>query len=176
MPRNWPRCSAMAADPKAEAMLGGLKARGAKSVFVDYLRSLDGNPTADAVLAAITTTICWGALMKKKISAQHRAQLPLVCAPVRHDHRRFRRLRQAQGRQLLRRRHQGSDQQVVVDRDRLSGAPRRDAGAGEALPVPGAARVSSSPTVSARSPRKGARARFPPTARKRRSACRSTRR
>ena len=56
-----------AADPKAEAMLGGLKARGAKSVFVDYLRSLGGNPTADAVLAAITTSICWGALMKKKI-------------------------------------------------------------------------------------------------------------
>jgi succinyl-CoA synthetase alpha subunit len=57
-----------AADPKAEAMLGGLKARGAKSVFIDYLRSLGGNPTADAVLAAITTSICWGALMKKKIT------------------------------------------------------------------------------------------------------------
>ncbi len=57
-----------AADPKAEAMLAGLKARGAKSVFVDYLRSLGGHPTADAVLAAITTSICWGALMKKKIA------------------------------------------------------------------------------------------------------------
>ena len=55
-------------DPKATAMLGGLEARGAKSVFVDYLRSLNGYPTADAVLAAITTTIAWGALMKKKIT------------------------------------------------------------------------------------------------------------
>jgi succinyl-CoA synthetase alpha subunit/citrate synthase len=55
-------------DPKAVAMLAALKARGAKSVFVDFLRSLDGNPTADAVLAAITTTICWGALMRKKIT------------------------------------------------------------------------------------------------------------
>lgn len=56
------------ADPKATAMLAGLKARGAKSVFVDFLTSLDGHPTADAVLAAITTSICWGALMRKKIS------------------------------------------------------------------------------------------------------------
>ena len=55
-------------DPKARAILAGLKARGAKSVFADYLRSLPGEPTADAALAAITTTICWGALMKKKIS------------------------------------------------------------------------------------------------------------
>ena len=56
------------ADPKATAMLAGLKARGTKSVFVDYLRSLGGHPTADAVLAAITTTICWGALIRKKIA------------------------------------------------------------------------------------------------------------
>ena len=55
-------------DAKAEAMLAGLKARGAKSVFVDYLKSLKGYPTADAVLAAITTTISWSALMKKKIT------------------------------------------------------------------------------------------------------------
>ncbi len=55
-------------DAKGEAMLAGLKARGAKSIFVDYLNSLNGHPTADAVLAAITTTISWGALMKKKIT------------------------------------------------------------------------------------------------------------
>ena len=55
-------------DPKAQAILAGLKARGAKSVFADYLRSLPGEPTADAALAAITTTIAWSALMKKKIS------------------------------------------------------------------------------------------------------------
>ena len=55
-------------DAKGAAMLAGLKARGAKSVFVDYLNSLNGHPTAEAVLAAITTTISWGALMKKKIT------------------------------------------------------------------------------------------------------------
>ena len=65
-----------AADPKAEAMLGGLKARGAKSVFIDHLRSLGGNPTADAVLAAITTSICWGALMKKKIGRNTARNFP----------------------------------------------------------------------------------------------------
>ncbi len=64
------------ADAKAQAMLIGLEARGAKSVFIDYLRSLDGHPTADAVLAAITTTICWSALIKKKITRQTASNLP----------------------------------------------------------------------------------------------------
>ncbi len=64
------------ADPKAAAMLAGLKVRGAKSVFVNYLRSLPGNPTADAVLAAITTTISWGALMKKKITRNTARNFP----------------------------------------------------------------------------------------------------
>lgn len=63
------------ADPKAELLLAGLKARGAKSVFVDYLRSL-GNPTGDAVLAAITTTIGWSALIRKKISRTTARNLP----------------------------------------------------------------------------------------------------
>lgn len=55
-------------DAKAAAMLQGLHERGVKSVFVDYLRALNGFPKADAVLAAITTTIAWPALMKKKIT------------------------------------------------------------------------------------------------------------
>lgn len=63
-------------DPKAKAMLDGLKARGTRSVFVDYLNSLDGHPTADAVLAAITTTICWGALIRKKITRQTARSMP----------------------------------------------------------------------------------------------------
>lgn len=63
------------ADPKAELLLAGLKARGTKSVFVDYLRSL-GNPTGDALLAAITLTICWGALIRKKISRTTARNLP----------------------------------------------------------------------------------------------------
>ncbi|MGO9603973.1 MAG: CoA-binding protein [Candidatus Binataceae bacterium] len=64
------------ADPKAVAMLAGLKARDTKSLFVDYLRSLGGNPTADAVLAAITTSICWSALMKKKITRNTARNFP----------------------------------------------------------------------------------------------------
>ncbi|HTY04639.1 MAG TPA: CoA-binding protein [Rhodocyclaceae bacterium] len=63
------------ADPKAELLLAGLKTRGAKSVFVDFLRSL-GNPTGDAVLAAITTTIGWSALIRKKISRTTARNLP----------------------------------------------------------------------------------------------------
>ena len=54
-------------DEKAEAMLAGLAKREAKSVFVRYLQALDGHPTADAVLAAITTTIGWGPLMRKRV-------------------------------------------------------------------------------------------------------------
>ena len=56
------------ADTKAEALLDGLQARGVKSVFVRYLRTLNGHPTADAVLAAVTTTLGWEPLMRKRIS------------------------------------------------------------------------------------------------------------
>ena len=55
-------------DAKAQAMLAGLAARGAKSVFVRYLQRSMGTPNADAVLAAITTTLAWGPLMRKRIS------------------------------------------------------------------------------------------------------------
>jgi succinyl-CoA synthetase alpha subunit len=55
-------------DPKAEAMLAALEARGAKSIFVRYVRTLPGNPTSDAVLAAIVTTLAWGPLMRKRVS------------------------------------------------------------------------------------------------------------
>ena len=49
-------------------MLAGLRERGARSVFVRYLEGLGGHPTADAVLAAITVTLAWGPLMRKRIS------------------------------------------------------------------------------------------------------------
>ena len=55
-------------DAKADAMLAALEARGGKSLFVKYIRSLGGHPTADAVLAALTTTIAWEPLMRKRIS------------------------------------------------------------------------------------------------------------
>ena len=57
-----------ARDRKAEAMLAALRARGAKSAFVRYIERLGGHPTADAVLAAITTTVAWSPLLRRRIS------------------------------------------------------------------------------------------------------------
>jgi succinyl-CoA synthetase alpha subunit len=89
-----------ARDSKAEAMLAGLKARGTQSVFVRYLESLPGQPSADAVLAALTTTLAWGPLMRKRISRLTAESLPwwmrlfgaLIGASVgadRHETNRF---------------------------------------------------------------------------------------
>ncbi|NMG75438.1 CoA-binding protein [Aromatoleum diolicum] len=55
-------------DTRADAMLAGLDARAARSVFVRYLRSLGRPVSADAVLAAVTTTLAWGPLMRKRVS------------------------------------------------------------------------------------------------------------
>jgi succinyl-CoA synthetase alpha subunit len=63
-------------DPLAQAMLSGLEARGAKSVFVRYLRSLPGHPSADVVLAAISATLAWGPLMRRRISRLTAESLP----------------------------------------------------------------------------------------------------
>jgi hypothetical protein len=63
-------------DPKAEAMLAGFERRGAKSVFVRYLESLGGHLRADAVLAALTTTLAWGPLMQGRISRFTAESLP----------------------------------------------------------------------------------------------------
>ncbi|MGF6301369.1 MULTISPECIES: CoA-binding protein [Paraburkholderia] len=63
-------------DPRAEAMLAGLAERGVKSAFVSWLTSQSAHPTADAVLAAITTTLAWGPLMRKRISRVTAESLP----------------------------------------------------------------------------------------------------
>jgi hypothetical protein len=63
-------------DPQAQAMLVALEARGAKSVFVRYLRTLGGNVTRDAVLAAIALTLAWGPLQRKRISRRTALNLP----------------------------------------------------------------------------------------------------
>lgn len=55
-------------DAKAQLVLAGLKERGVQSVFVRYIESLGGHPRADGVLAAITTTLAWGPLMRKQVS------------------------------------------------------------------------------------------------------------
>jgi succinyl-CoA synthetase alpha subunit len=63
-------------DPRAQAMLDGLRARGARSVFVRFVEGLGGHPSADAVLAAVTTTLAWGPLMRKRVS-----RLTVECLP-----------------------------------------------------------------------------------------------
>ena len=63
-------------DPKAQAMLAGLEARGARSVFLAWLRGLGGHPTADGVLAAVAATLAWGPLMRKRISRLTAESLP----------------------------------------------------------------------------------------------------
>ena len=57
-----------APDKTADEMIAAIERRGGKSVFLKYLKSLDGYPSRDAVLAAITTTIAWGPLMRKRVS------------------------------------------------------------------------------------------------------------
>lgn len=64
-------------DPRAQAMLAGLHERGARSVFVRFVESLGGHPSADAVLAAVTTTLAWGPLMRKRVS-----RLTVECLPA----------------------------------------------------------------------------------------------
>ena len=63
-------------DAQAQTLLAGIDARGAKSVFVRFLRSVGGHPTADAVLAAITTTLAWGPLLRKRLSRTSAENLP----------------------------------------------------------------------------------------------------
>lgn len=67
---------AEAADPRPEAMLAAMEARGAKSVFLKYLGGLGGRLSRDAILAAIATTIAWGPLMRKRISRLTAETLP----------------------------------------------------------------------------------------------------
>ena len=65
-----------AADPRPEAMLAAIEARGGKSAFLKYLRSLGGRLSRDAILAAIATTISWGPLMRKRITRLTAETLP----------------------------------------------------------------------------------------------------
>ncbi|MGM3411582.1 CoA-binding protein [Ralstonia holmesii] len=57
-----------APDAKAEALIAGIEARGGRSVFLRWLKSMPGHPTEAAVLAAVSATLAWGPLSRKRIS------------------------------------------------------------------------------------------------------------
>ncbi|HEY0855879.1 MAG TPA: CoA-binding protein [Albitalea sp.] len=65
-----------AGDSHPEAMLQAVRERGAKSVFIDFLLRLDGRLSRDAILAAISITIAWGPLVRKRISRLTAETLP----------------------------------------------------------------------------------------------------
>ena len=69
-----------APDALAEAMLTGIKARGAKSVFIRLLGSLakhsERHATADAVLAAICCHLAWRPLVLKRLSFTTAVNMP----------------------------------------------------------------------------------------------------
>ena len=71
-------------DPRPEAMLAAIEARGGKSAFLKYLGSLGGRLSRDAILAAIATTIAWGPLMRKRITRLTAETLPWY--PVSYTH------------------------------------------------------------------------------------------
>src|SRR5262249_60430534 len=62
--------------PRPEAMLKAVRDRGGKSVFLRFLETIGGQPSRDAILAAISTTIAWGPLMRKRISRLTAETLP----------------------------------------------------------------------------------------------------
>ena len=68
--------SADADDPRPAAMLKAVRDREGKSLFLKCLESLGVRPSRDAILAAISTTIAWGPLMRKRISRLTAETLP----------------------------------------------------------------------------------------------------
>jgi succinyl-CoA synthetase alpha subunit len=68
--------AAEADDPRPEAMLKAVRDRGGKSLFLRFVESLGARPSRDAILAAVSTTIAWGPLMRKRISRLTAETLP----------------------------------------------------------------------------------------------------
>ncbi|RLJ16597.1 CoA-binding protein [bacterium endosymbiont of Escarpia laminata] len=62
------------------AMLAAIEARGAKSVFIDFLKALEqkggGKLSCSVLVAAITTHLAWKALMRKRLSITTVSNLP----------------------------------------------------------------------------------------------------
>jgi len=65
-----------AEDPRPDAMLAAVRARGGHSVFLKFLAGLNQHVSRDAILAAISTTIAWGPLMRKRVSRLTAEALP----------------------------------------------------------------------------------------------------
>ena len=63
-------------DPRPEAMLAAVQARGGTSVFLKYLSGFGQRLNRDAILAAIALTISWGPLMRKRITRLTARTLP----------------------------------------------------------------------------------------------------
>jgi succinyl-CoA synthetase alpha subunit len=68
--------AAEADDPRPEAMLKAVRDRDGKSLFLKFVASIDARPSRDAILAAISTTIAWAPLMRKRISRLTAETLP----------------------------------------------------------------------------------------------------
>src|ERR1700730_9645006 len=68
--------AAEADDPRPEAMLKAVRDRGGKSLFLRFMVSLGARPSRGALLAAVSTTIAWGPLMRKRTSRLTAETLP----------------------------------------------------------------------------------------------------
>ena len=65
-----------AGDSRPEAMLQAIRHRGGESAFLRFLCGLEGRLSRDAILAAISVTIAWGPLIRKRISRLTAETLP----------------------------------------------------------------------------------------------------
>jgi succinyl-CoA synthetase alpha subunit len=63
-------------DPRPEAMLKAVHARGGRSLFLKFLEGQGARLSRDAILSAIATTIAWAPLMRKRISRLTAETLP----------------------------------------------------------------------------------------------------
>jgi succinyl-CoA synthetase alpha subunit len=63
-------------DPRPDAMLKAVRARGGRSLFLKFLEGQGARLSRDAILSAIATTIAWAPLMRKRISRLTAETLP----------------------------------------------------------------------------------------------------
>ena len=167
--------AAEANDPRPEAMLKAVRDRGGKSLFLKLVQSLGTRPSRDAVLAAISTTIAWGPLMRKRISRLTAETLPwylrlygvMIGASIPAAHHQSGSLCG-----ISREERFGHWSMADVLFLALTGKRPTEAQA-KPLQILIGLLISNGPV---RSPRKARRARLPPMDRKRRGVFRSTRR